>query len=270
MVRINGPMDIFKLLNQNNCRECNEKTCLAFAVAVFKNRRQLSECPHLEDDVIERFGGETEKPNTVDEFMDEAVAQLKKRISEIDLAAAADRLHARYENQKLTVKVLGKDFSVDAQGRISTDIHVNPWIAVPVLNYILNGKGRPVSGNWVTFRDLENGRSRYALFHQRSEIPLKKVADTYPDLFADMLDIFDGKRIEGHVDSDISIVLHPLPLMPILVCYWEPEDGLESSLHLFLDQTAEENLDVDSIYTLCAGMVKMLEKLSLRHRYDQS
>ena len=35
MSHINNPMEIFKLLNGSNCRECNEKICLAFAVAVF-------------------------------------------------------------------------------------------------------------------------------------------------------------------------------------------------------------------------------------------
>lgn len=270
MVRINSPMDIFKVLPQTNCRDCNEKTCLAFAVAVFKNRRQISECPHLDPAVMERFGGETEKVDTIDEFMEKAIARLQNKISGIDLEAAAKKLGARYEKRKLTLKVMGKGFSVDTNGRISTDIHVNPWIAVPVLNYILKGRGRPVTGKWVTFRDLENGRERYGLFHQRCEIPLKKVADTYPELFADMLDLFDGRRIAQHVDSDISIVLHPLPLVPILVCYWEPEDDLGSSLHLFFDQIVEENLDIDSIYTLCAGLVQMFSKLSLRHRYDRN
>ena len=33
-------MEIFKLLNGSNCRECNEKTCLAFAVAVFKEKNR--------------------------------------------------------------------------------------------------------------------------------------------------------------------------------------------------------------------------------------
>jgi ArsR family metal-binding transcriptional regulator len=32
-------MEIYKLLNGSNCRECNEKTCLAFAVAVFKGKK---------------------------------------------------------------------------------------------------------------------------------------------------------------------------------------------------------------------------------------
>jgi hypothetical protein len=60
-------------------------------------------------------------------------------------------------------------------------------------------------------------------------------------------------------------VLHPLPKVPILICYWKPEDDLDSDLNLFFDSTAEENLNIESIYTLGAGLVIMLEKLALRH-----
>lgn len=35
MSHINNPMEIFKLLNGSNGRDCNEQICLVFAVAVF-------------------------------------------------------------------------------------------------------------------------------------------------------------------------------------------------------------------------------------------
>jgi len=265
MPQINNPMQIFKLLNQSNCRDCNEKTCLAFAVAVFKNKRKFDECPHLPQEIIETYGSNTKRPNTIDEDMIEAVESLKRKIPAIDLAATARQLGAGFLNNKLTIKVFGKDFSVDLQGHLSTDIHVNPWVAVPVLNYVLMGAGKQVSGNWLPFRELNNGRPRAGIYQQRCENPLKKIADTYTDFFKDMLEIFDGRRVHNLFDSDVSIVLHPLPLVPILICYWEPEDGLESSLHIFFDSTAQDNLDIDSIYTLAAGFVHMFEKISLRH-----
>jgi len=264
MTRINNPMEVFKLLNGSNCRDCNEKTCLAFSVAVFKNRKTLDQCPHLSPEVLAHYGGTTEKPNTIDEDMIAAVERLKGKIKGIDLAEAAERVGGRYDGHRMTLKVLGKDFSVDAGGTLSSDIHVNPWIAVPVLNYILHGAGTPLSGKWVKFRDLKEGMERYSIYRQRCERPLKKIADSYPDLFRDMLDIFNGKRVESF-DSDVAVVLYPLPLFPIMICYWEPDDGLESSLHIYYDKTADQNLDPDSIYTLTAGFISMLGKITLKH-----
>jgi len=265
MTRINNPMEIYKLLPQTNCMDCNEKTCLAFAVAVFKNRKSLAQCPHLSKDVLEKYGGETEKPNTIEEDMRDAVEFLKAKIPGIDLAEAAGRTGGKYDEKKLTVKVMGKDFNIHNNGSLSSEIHINPWLAVPVLNYVLTGKGKPLTGNWITFRELKGGMERYSLFQQRCEKPLKRIADSYPDLFRDMLDIFNGRRVEGPVDSDVAVIMYPLPLLPVIVCYWEPEDGIDSSLHIYYDDTADENLDLDSLYTLTAGMVIMFDKIAYKH-----
>jgi uncharacterized protein DUF3786/putative Fe-S cluster protein len=265
MPQPNNPVEIMKVLNKSNCRDCNEATCMAFAAAVFKGNRQLAECPHIEEVVIERFGGPTETRKTPEQEMDESVEDLKRQVATLDLPSSARRLGGRFSHGRLSIPVCGKNVHVDEKGNLSSEIHIHPWLTIPIFSYILNCRGVPVSGKWVPLRELEGGRDWYRLFGQRCEKPLKKVADTYTDLFHDMLHIFNGKQVENHYQSDISLVLHPLPLVPILICYWEPEDGLESSLNVFFDSTAEENLNIEAIYALAAGLVRMFEKISLTH-----
>jgi hypothetical protein len=265
MTQIQNAMEIFKQLDKSNCRKCNETTCLAFAAAVFQGTRQIDECPSLDPAVVARYeGGETAK-NPVIEETKEAIASLKRAIGQLDLARAARRLGGKYADGKLTLRILGKELSVDSEGRFYSDIHVHVWVEVPVLRYILEGEGRPVGGDWVPLRELEGGKDWYRLFGQRCEKPIKKVADTYTDLFEDMVQLFNARQVGRHFDSDISVVLHPLPLVPILICYWKPEDGLESDLHLFFDATAEANLHIEALYTLGAGLAQMFEKIALRH-----
>jgi len=265
MDQFKNPMEIFKLLDKSNCRKCNKPTCLAFAAAVYQGQKRLDECPQLDREIIERHAAKTVNQIPPEQMQSESIESLKRKIATIDLQSAARRLGAQFSNEKLTIKCLGKDFSVDTQGNIFTEIHVHSWIAVPVLNYILSGAGTPVSGKWVPFRELEGGKTWYRLFGQRCEKPLKKVADTYTDLFEDMIHLFNGRQVENHYASDISLVLHPLPKVPLLVCYWKPEDDLESDLNIFFDSKAEDNLPIESIYTLGAGLVVMFEKLALRH-----
>jgi len=265
MDQFKNPMEIFKLLDKSNCRKCNKPTCLAFAAAVFQGQKRLDECPQLDREIIERHGGMAVNQLPLEQMQSESIEHLKRKIVKIDLCASAQRLGEKFSNEKLTIKCLGKDFSVDTNGNISTDIHVHSWIAVPVLNYILEGAGTPVSGKWVPFRELEGGKKWYRLFEQRCEKPLKKVADTYTDLFEDMIHLFNGRQVENHYASDISLVLHPLPKVPLLICYWKPEEDLASDLNIFFDSTAEENLNIESIYTLGTGLVIMFEKLALRH-----
>ena len=265
MPELKSPVDILKLLPKSNCKDCGQPTCLAFAAAVFNGRKELGDCPHLSDEVVAAAGGQTGRRKTVDEDMEEGVHKLKQTVAKMDLAAAADRIGAEYIRGKLVIKVLGKNVGVDSQGNLSGDIHLHAWLAVPILSYIINCQGKPVSGKWVPMRELKNGAAWYPLFQQRCEKPLKNVADHYPDLFRDMLQVFNGKQVEKHYDSDISLVLHPLPKIPILVCYWQPEDGLESNLNLFFDANSDDNLGLESIYALGAGLVRMFEKLAVTH-----
>lgn len=79
--------------------------------------------------------------------------------------------------------------------------------------------------------------------------------------------MFDGREVESQFASDISIVLYPLPKVPVMICYWRPEDGIGSSLNLFFDTTADENLGIDGIYSLCAGLVNMFNKLAQQHGF---
>lgn len=267
MAKPKNAMEIFQHLDKSNCRECGEKTCLAFAGAVFKGDKPLDRCPKLDSDTIARLSGGAEAPNMAEQTREAYLQELKEAVRRTDLAEAAERVGGRFNGKKLTLKVLGKDFSVDKDGVLSADIHVNPWVAVPFLNYVLYAEGADPTGNWVSFRELKNGKERYPLFQKRCEESMKTVADVYTDLFDDMVHIFGGKQVDEAFESDISVVLHPLPKVPIMICYWEPEDGLLSSLNVFYDETADANLDVGALFTLGAGLTQMFEKLAQRHGY---
>jgi hypothetical protein len=258
-------LQIYTLLNKSNCKECHLPTCMAFAGAVYTGSRQLRDCPHLSSDILQQYGDAEGGSHALAENTKKALEELKKAVAEIDLQSIAEQIGGTYSNGKLTLKVLGKNFSVADNGDIHTDIHVIPWVTLPVYNYILRGGKSKVSGRWVPLRELPSGQDWFRLFGQRCEKPLKKIADHYPDLFEDMVRLFNGRQGQNHYQSDVSVVLHPLPKLPMLICYWHPENELESDLNLFFDATAEDYLDLNSINSLGSGFVTMLEKLLLRH-----
>jgi hypothetical protein len=233
-------------------------------------QKKIGQCPKLDRETIERYSGQTEERHTVEQERDETMRKLQSKVAGIDLADAARRIGADFSGDKLTLKVLGKNFSIDTRGNLHADIHINPWVVIPVFSYVLYGKGRAASGNWASFRELKDGKERYSLFQKRCEAPMKKVADTYTELFDDLVHIFSGKQVEKQFESDISVVLHPLPRIPLMICYWRPEDGLESSLNLFFDKSADDNLDIGSVFSLGAGLAQMFEKLALRHGFPEA
>ena len=258
-------MEVFYLLDKSNCRKCGDKTCMSFAASVFMGTKQLSLCPVLSQEVIARYGiQEKIQRGAVDDF-NQRVVKLKTGLRSMDFATRAEAIGADYEQGKLSLKIMGKRLSIDMDGNVSTDIHVNPWVLVSALSYINYCKGIPLSSNWVPLRELPSGQDWYRLFGQQCEKVLKKTADGYSDLFADVVDIFSGKQIADQFQSDIAVILSPLPLVPMLICYWKPEEGMDSALNLFFDATAEDNIGIDGLYTLGTGIAKMFEQMALQH-----
>lgn len=265
MESFKNALQIYSFTNKNNCKECLLPTCMAFAGAVFTGSKKLSDCPYIDKDVLATFGEKPVSNSVISENIEKTVAELKKKITVTDLASVAEKIGGVYKGGWLTLKVLGKKYSVADDGEIATDIHVIPWVSLPVYDYILHGGGREIQGRWVPFRELPSGNDWYRLFGQRCEKPLKKIADKSPDLFEDMIRLFKGLQVENFHSSDVSVVLNPLPKLPMLICYWYPEEKMESELHLFFDETAEDYLDINSINSIGSGFVTMLEKLMLKH-----
>jgi len=269
---LNTPMDIFKLLKKNNCKDCNEKTCLAFAAAVHQGRKKLSDCPHIPHEVLSKYKENVQPGNSYDESMQEMIDSLKEKLLHLNFAETARSIQGNYSHPWLSVKILGKDFRVNTSGHISTDIHVNPWVVIPFLQHLLQASGAPVSGKWVTFRELKGGKPRLALYEQRFQKEMKRIADNFTDLFEDLIHIFNGCQIDPETSNnselnqaDIALILHPFPKIPILISYWKADSDLSSDINIFFDQMVHEQLDTESLYGLLAGLFQMFDRLSQRH-----
>ncbi len=238
---------------------------MAFAAAVFMGRKELFQCPLLSREITAVYANQVRKPHALEEDFNRVLDKLKSSLIKINLPTRADDIGATYNKDKLSLKIMGKDFSIDKEGKAFSDIHVNSWTYVSVLNYIIHCKGLPLAKSWVPLREFPGGQDWFRLFGQQCENVLKKTADTYPDLFSDLVHTFGGKQIVNQYQSDISVVLFPLPKVPMLLCYWRPEDGMGSSLNLFFDESAESNLGMDGLYLLGTGIARMLERLARRH-----
>ncbi len=259
-------MEVFKFWKKTNCRNCNNHTCIAYSAAVYQGKMSLSKCPFVDEETIKANGDKNEKSESKAEFdYLQVLAQLKETIKQANLEERADILGGKFSNDRLTLKIMGKDFSVDTNGEVFTPLHVNHWLTIPVFKYILSGQGLPLTNTWVPFRELETSKDWARFFQHQCVNLLKKIADSNPSFFEDIIELFNAKPVVDHYDADISLIIEPLPLLPILICYNNPEDGLESDLNLFFDSTADKNLPVDNIYTLITGLTRMLEKLAETH-----
>ena len=265
MSTLKNPVDILKLLPKTNCRKCKAPTCLAFAAMVTKSQKRLEDCPYLDTETLAGFDLDIEHHKSWDREMGSALDSLKEKVAGLDFGLAAERTDGALTGAGLTINCLGKPFTVDRSGNISSQCHTNIWLTVPFLRYVIYCSGRELTGEWAPLRELKNGLSWAPLFGQRCEKVIKKLADEHTEFFEDMIDIFNGRMSEREFDSDISMVLHPMPRLPMLICYWKPEEEMESILNVFFDTTAEDNAGMEALYYLGAGMARMFENITRTH-----
>ena len=269
MAQACNAMEIFQFLPKTNCKECGESTCLAFAGAVFTGNAELASCPYVPESKLQQYGRGGRHTNPIEEELSSVMKRLQDRLLSLDMKDRAEAIEADYEEGRITVPILGKLFTIDRHANVTTDIHVNSWVLGSVLHYINYSKGISLTSNWVPLRELPSGKDWYRLFGQQCEKVLKNTADKYPDLFSDLVEMFRARMVDERFQSDVSVILSPLPLVPMLICYWRAEDDMESSLKLFFDDSAESNLGIEGLYTLGVGIAQMLERLAKVHSSAQ-
>ena len=267
MAQIKTPLDVYKLLPKTNCRQCSLPSCLAFSAAVLAGEKELSDCPYI-DKTVAVEARKVDRHISISQRREEAADQLRSQIRSVDLIAAAGRLGGRTAGDKLALRSLGKEFFIDPAGTVTSECHTHSWVTLFLLDYVVHSTGDDPTGRWLPFRELKKGAERNALFEQLCEKPLKEMADRHTDLFEDLIYIFSGDRSTNMFSSDISLILYPLPKVPILICYWKEDGDMESSLHIFFDSSVENHLNLQAVFDLGVGLAMMFDKVIFKHKRD--
>lgn len=259
-----SPLAIYKGLPQTNCGRCLLPSCLAFAAAVAAGNRRGEDCPWLASDAAALSAAAAPQAPVSDIDQAEFMDRLRQKMATTDLARVAPLIGGKISDGRIVINSLGKDFSVDQQGDIASECHLIPWVQVPLLAYITNQTHADATGRWISFREISGGIEWQGLFSNRCEMPLRRLADDNQGLLTDLIDLFQGAMIEWY-QADIALILHPLPKIPILICYQAPDDDLESTLTIFFDACCPENLHIKPLFTLCSGLVQMFAKIAQYH-----
>ena len=266
MTKVTNPFDIYRLLPQTNCGECTLPNCLAYSVAVIKGQKKLTDCPYIKKEDKEQLAGRIGIRQDFNRAREEDLNILKRKVSGMDFSAKAEALGAKLVSGKLALKSLGKDFFIDSKGNVTSECHTHIWMTIPLLSYIVQSSGEDIEGRWVPFRELKNGSPMNSLFIQRGEIPLKNLIDGNTELLGELISMFSGERADNSLfDSDIALSLYPLPKVPILICYRKPEGDMKSDLKIFFDASADNHLEIESIFSLGVGLVMMFGKIAGKH-----
>lgn len=266
MTEIKNPLEIYKALPRTNCGRCGVPSCMAFAAAVFQGMKIISGCPYLEKKIAEQLSTKIiVKRRTMDDEQWEVIRQLQKEIQNFDLTTVAPRIGAQIRNGKLAITCLGKNFFIDQTGEMTSTCHINHWIYIPLLHYIIECQGTEPQNDWISFSELPDAKEWNQYFTHRCEEPLRKLADTHRELLFELFFLFEAQPQATAGKADYSLLLKPLPKVPFLINYWLADDGFPSELNILLDRSAGRNINAHSITLLARGIIEMFRQLIVSH-----
>lgn len=116
-----------------------------------------------------------------------------------------------------------------------------------LLHYLMNAKEIPLSGQWVSEKDITGGA---AFFRGPHTLPTQILAQAFGKDLQAFLDA--GKRLGGTSlpMADAAFSFEITPKIPVAVLLWLGDDEFESEAKLLFDKTVEQHLPLDIIYAL--------------------
>ena len=124
-----------------------------------------------------------------------------------------------------------------------------------LFHYLLTADGTPVSGKWVSFADLPDGRVYNAAFQGYSGDEVVKVFGL--DLEAFRRSCISAGGTETNLAS-ASFLFQPLPSVPLLITYWLGDDDFPSSCKILFDESATHYLPIDGCAILGSMLVRRI------------
>jgi len=133
-----------------------------------------------------------------------------------------------------------------------------------LLYYLITADGAPLTGRWVSFADLPDGRMYNAAFQGYSgdEVVKKfeKIGQGFISPNPDPLHDFKQACLSiGGKPVDIgsaSFIFQPLARVPLMVNYWLGDEDFPSSCKILFDESACHYLPIDA----CAILGSMLTR----------
>lgn len=136
--------------------------------------------------------------------------------------------------------------ALNAQG-----LPLPPLIQALVMYYFVTANGKPLTGAWVSFADLPDGRMYAHAFQGYSGDEIVKAYGLDIQAVEHACKREGGKKMQL---TDLSYAFNGLPRIPLLVAYWQGDDEFPSSCHILFDSSAWNYLPIDA----CAIIGHML------------
>jgi len=113
-------------------------------------------------------------------------------------------------------------------------------------------RGSRITGEWIAFQDLPDGRFYLDAFLRRAKLPLVQVFGERPEKLVEIAGAAYGAEPAGQ--GDYSVVVSALPLVPLALILWKGDDEFPPEGNILFDRSIDGLLSAEDVAWL-SGMV---------------
>ena len=139
-------------------------------------------------------------------------------------------------------KVSGEDLPIQQQ--------------VLIMHYLQgawSSRGAPVTGKWISFQEVPDGRFYLDAFLKRAKDPLVNTFGADPEAFIEITTRAYGAEPFDY--GDISVKVKALPLVPVALILWKGDDEFPPEGNLLFDRNISKILSAEDIAWLAGTVV---------------
>ena len=119
------------------------------------------------------------------------------------------------------------------------------------LHYLCHANGTPLTGEWITFKELPGGQIYIEPYQKRTIKPLLKYFGQRIEKFMELASSLGGEKASF---GDASIIMRPLPRVPLGFIFWEGDEEFPPRANIIYDAAAKNYLPTED-YALLPGLI---------------
>ena len=251
-----NPVQLYKELPKTNCRQCQYRTCMAFAVAVSKGDTELENCPFLDKNKVAELSASIKKVD----WREDLIKSLQEEVKELDFNELAPGIGAAAEDDHISLTLFGRDFLIRHNGEITAEGPIKPWEKILILLYIKMQGREELTHNWVSFAELKGGFVKVEAIKKEGEKPLAQLLEKDAEK---VISIFNrlGTDVSQEHKSERAWKFDFLPKIPVVIQYWEAVEDFPASVKMLFNPSAVNFLDIESLVFLAEGFVNAVDQM---------
>ena len=112
--------------------------------------------------------------------------------------------------------------------------------------------GAGITGEWISFQEVPDGKFYLDAFHRRAKNPMVQVFGHNPELLVKLAgEIFGAEPSD---QGDVSVLVKALPLVPVALIIWKGDEEFPPEGNILFDRNILKMLSAEDIAWL-SGMV---------------